>query len=104
MNDCVPAEELLTGLCGEKLLADKAYDVNSLIEFAQNQGLEVVIPPKVNRLEPREYDKHVYKERHLVECFFAKLKVYRRVSTRFEKLSVVFKAVVSIVSCLIWLQ
>lgn len=104
MNDIVPAKDLLTGLFGKKLLADKAYDVNSLIDFAQSQRLEAVIPPKVNRLEQREYDKHTYKERHLVECFFAKLKVYRRISTRFEKLSVVFKATVSIASCLIWLQ
>ena len=100
----MPAKDLISGLLGEKLLADKAYDVNSLIDFAREQRLEVVIPPKMNRLEQREYDKHVYKERHLVECFFAKLKVYRRVAIRFDKLSIVFKAAVSIVSCLIWLQ
>ncbi len=55
-----------------------------------------------NRINQREYDRLIYKERHLVDCFFAKLKVFRRVSTRYEKLVKIYKATVLIASCLVW--
>jgi transposase len=58
-----------------------------LINLIQANGTEAVIPPRTNRKEQREYDKHLYKERHLVECFINKIKHYRQVFTRFEKLS-----------------
>ena len=104
VNDIVPAPILLEGLLGEKLLADKAYDANKLIEFALQQQMEVVIPPTAQRLVQRDYDRHVYKERHLVECFFEKLKEFRRIATRYDKLSITFRAAVMIAACLIWLQ
>lgn len=103
VNDIVPAVGLIEGLLGEKLLADKAYDANKLIELARKQHMEVVIPSTAQRLEQRDYDRHTYKERHLVECFFEKLKEFRRVATRYDKLSIVFKASVMIAACLIWL-
>lgn len=104
INDIVPAKSLLEGLSGEKLLADRAYDADKLIEFAKIQQLELVIPPKKNRKHKRKYDKHTYKERHLVECVFAKLKVFRHVATRYDKLAITFKASVMIAACMIWLQ
>nr|VFK07904.1 MAG: Transposase DDE domain-containing protein [Candidatus Kentron sp. H] len=65
---------------------DKAYDCDKLIEQSKGRGIISVIPSKANRKELREYDKRVYKEHHLVECFNGKLKQFRRVFSRFEKL------------------
>ena len=64
---------------------DKAYDADKLIEQLRKQGIIPVIPPKANRKEPREYDKHVYKERHLIECFIGKIKQFCSAFSRFEK-------------------
>ncbi len=65
---------------------------------------EAVIPPKANRKEQREYDKEFYKERHLIENFFNKIKQYRRVFSRFEKLSRNYLAFCQFASVLIWLR
>jgi transposase len=104
VNDIVPATALIEGLFGDKLLADRAYDANKLIELATRQQMEIVIPPTAQRLIQREYDHHAYKERHLIECFFEKLKEFRHVATRYDKLSIAFRASVMIAACLIWLQ
>ena len=104
VHDIVPACDLITGLQADQTIADKAYDADRFLDLATEQGSEIIVPPKSNRLEQREFDRHIYKERHLVECFFAKIKVFRRVSTRYEKLAVTFRAMVLIASCLVWLQ
>ena len=104
VNDIVPACDLIEGLLAEKLLADRAYDANKLLALAERQNHEMVIPPMPGRRIQREYDSHVYKERHLVDCFFARLKSFRRVATRYDKLAITFKASVMLASCLIWLQ
>ena len=99
VNDTVPACGLL-----EDLLADRAYDANKLLALAERQNHDVVIPLTPRRLEQREYDIHVYKECHLVECFFAKLKLLRIIVTRYDKLAVTFKASVILTAYLVWLQ
>lgn len=104
INDIVPATNLIKGLSADKLLADRTYDTNKLIDLAHAQKMETVIPPTAKRKIQRDYDRHTYKERHLIECFFAKLKTYKRIAMRSEKLSITFKASVMIASCLIWLQ
>ena len=104
VNDCIPALELIGCLPAKNVIADKAYDVQYIIDHILSQGSNPVIPPKKNRVEKREYDKHLYKERHLVENFFCKLKEFRRVATRYEKLAATFLAMVNIASCLIWLR
>ena len=85
-------------------MADKGYDDDKLIKEVEANGTQAVIPPRANRREQREYDKHLYKERHLVECFINKIKHYRRVFSRFEKLSKNFLGFLSFVSALIWLR
>ena len=75
------------GLLAEKLLADRAYTANKLFALAERQSHEVAIPPVKGILLQREYATHAYKERHLVECFFAKIKSFRRAATRYDKLS-----------------
>lgn len=104
VHDISPAPRLISGLFADFVLADKAYDAQAFIEAACSQGSHVVIPPRSNRREQRYSDRHIYKERHLIECFFAKLKGFRRIATRYEKLSQTFKAAVMIAACLVWLQ
>ena len=65
---------MIQGIDAKALLADRGYEVNKIIEKAQSMGMEVVIPPKKNRMEQRDYDKDLYKIRHLVENTFLMLK------------------------------
>lgn len=104
VHDIVPACDLIAGLKAGMMIADRAYDANRFITVAEKQGMMVVIPPKSNRLKQRKFDRHLYKERHLVECFFAKIKAFRRISTRYDKLAVSFRAAVLIAACMAWLQ
>jgi transposase len=104
VNDIVPACDLIAGLKAKMTIADKAYDADKFIALVRRRGSMVVVPPISTRLEQRWFDKHLYKERHLVECFFAKIKVFRRISTRYDKLAVTFRAAVLIAACMAWLQ
>lgn len=63
-----------------------------------------MIPPKRNRTHPREYDKHLYKARHLIENFFAKLKQYRAIATRYDKLAQNFQGAIYLAATVIWLN
>jgi len=66
--------------------------------------MEAVIPPRGNRTEPREVDWFVYKESHLMVCLFNKIKHYRRIFSRFEKLARNYMGMPRFVSALIWLR
>jgi transposase len=77
---------LLDGLSAEAVLADKGYDADGIVEAVEEGGAEAVIPPRSNRKHQRNYDKALYKERNLIERFFNKIKHFRRVATRYEKL------------------
>ena len=102
--DIKPAADLIRGKVATNILADKGYDFNEFIELIEVQSQQPVIPPRCNRLEQREYDRHTYKERHLVEVFFNKIKHFRRVSTRYEKLARNYLAFVQFASCMVWLR
>lgn len=103
-HDCTQAEALVADLDFERLLADESYDVDTFVQHLVALGVEVVIPPRANRIEQREYDKHWYKERHLVECFINKIKHYRRIFSRFEKYASRYLAFLSFAGALIWLR
>ena len=103
-HDSVMAATLIEGFDAEFTIADKAYDAEKIIAMILEQSSIPVIPPRNNRRSQRDYDKHIYKERHLVECFFCKIKEFRRISTRFEKLGKTFLAMATIAACLIWLR
>ena len=85
--DITQAEPLLDHVEPEAFLADKGYDSDALIETLEARGITPVIPPKANRKEPRKTDFALYRERNLVERFFCKLKQYRAISTRYDKLA-----------------
>ena len=106
-SDLVGADQLLPGLPADALLADKAYDADErvLAVLAVLAAAEVtaVIPPKRNRVMPREYDREWYQARHLIENFFQKLKQYRAIATRYDKLARNFLAGVHLASACILL-
>lgn len=72
------------------MLMDRAYEGDAMREIIRNFGMEPVVPPKKNRLEPWEYDRELYKKRNEVERLFRRLKGFRRVFSRFEKLDIMF--------------
>ena len=95
---------LIKGLPAQELLADKAYDSDAIVQEALDRGMEVVIPSKANRKTPRTLDSLKYRARHLVENHFQRMKIYRRVATRYEKLDSRFFSIVCLVGAMKWLQ
>lgn len=105
IHDSTEAETALSDipLEGSTVLADKAYGSTAIRTFIKDAGGEYCIPPKSNEKNPWECDWWLYKERHLVECFFQKLKLFRRIATRYDKLAKRFLAIVQLGCIMIWL-
>jgi transposase len=103
VSDVTHAQALIEGFEPDAVLADKGYDANHVLEYLAQREIEAVIPPKANRVEQREYDRHVYKDRNLVERFFCRLKQFRRIATRYEKLARNFFGMLSLACSYIWL-
>ena len=101
---CKYGEKLIDGIDAEVLLADKGYDSSSIIDCAVKAGMQVVIPPKRNRKDQREYDEYLYRLRHLVENAFLHLKRWRGVATRYAKNTSSFLAAVHIRCIALWLK
>lgn len=101
-SDCKYAAKLIEGIDATALLADGGYDTNEIFELAIAAGMQAVIPPKKNRLEQREYDKYLYKLRHLVKNACLHLKRWRGIATRYAKNSASFVAAVRIRCIAIW--
>ena len=105
--DLEGSDALLPGLLDaiEAFLADKAYDAQKrVLDLLQTAGVKTVIPPKSNRKEQRDYDQDMYKSRHLIENFFAKLKQYRAIATRYDKRACAFLGAIYFAASVIWLN
>jgi transposase len=87
------------------LIADKAFDAEErgLAPLAR-AGKAAIIPPKATRKNPRPYDRDLYKARHLIENFFAKLKQYRAIATRYDKRACNFLAAIHLAAAVTWLN
>jgi transposase len=96
------AEELLGDIHDAYVIGDRAYSAKALVDMLNAHGCQVVIPANPTHMQ-REYDAHLYKDRHLVEIFFQRIKRFRRVAMRFEKLAQNFLAFIFLASSLIWL-
>ncbi|WP_427901813.1 transposase [Metalysinibacillus jejuensis] len=81
---------------GSNVLGDKAYGAKAIRDKLTSKGARYTIPPRTNAKEPWSVDWYLYKERHIVECFFNKIKHFRRVATRYDKLATSFLAFVYI--------
>lgn len=90
-------------LRGKLILADKGYDSDKFVRWVEERGGIAVIPSRITAKEPRNTDWHTYKERHLVENLFLKLKNNRRFATRYEKKAIFFGAVTLLACILFWL-
>jgi transposase len=103
-NDITQASDLLREFNGAQVLADKGYDSSELVAQLESQNCIPIIPSRSNRKEPRDYDEHTYKERHLIECFFSKIKYFRRVFSRFDKKASSFMGFLAYASVILWLR
>ena len=103
-HDLTQAEGLINAFRFEHVIADKGYDADVFRQTIADQGALAVIPARKNRIEPPNYDAHLYKERHLVECFINKIKWFRRIFTRYDKLARRYTAFLHFASTLIWLR
>jgi transposase len=103
-HDSPQASDLLAGLSFERIIADRGYAGQTVVEMVVSSGAEAVIPPHQRAKDQRAYDRWWYRERHLVECFINKLKQYRRVFSRFDKLAHRYLGFIQFTSVLIWLR
>jgi len=89
-------------MVAEHLVADRGYDTNAILQQAAQQGMNPVIPPRKHRVVQREYDKHLYKLRHLVENAVLRLKGWRGIATRYAKRASSYLAIVQIRCLVLW--
>lgn len=103
-NDITQAEALIENLFPEYVLADKGYDADKFVLLLKKRNAKVIIPSRLNRRIQRVIDLDLYKERHLIECCIGKLKHFRRVFSRFDKLAKNYLSFVQFASTIIWLR
>ena len=104
-HDLFAADQLLPSMKAHIFLADQAYDANERVhDVLQPAGKSAVIPPKSNREAPRTYDRHLYRERYLIENLFCNFKQYRAIATQCEKTAWHFLAAVYLVAAANWLK
>jgi transposase len=104
VHDVTQAQALIEQMQPEAVLADKAYDADVLLACIESKNAKAVIPPKANRKQQREFDRHQYRNRNVIERFFARLKQFRRVATRYDKLASRFGSFVALAASVLWLR
>ena len=104
VHDITVAPSLIADVKAEIVMADGGYDSDKFRRQIEKQGATACIRPRRNRKVKMEFDKEQYRERHLVECFFQKLKRNRRICTRYEKLADRFLAFIYLACILLWLK
>jgi transposase len=103
-NDITQAESLVNGLCADYVIADKGYDAKPFVLKLKARNCEAVIPSRSNHKEQRMIDEHLYKERHLIENQIGKLKHFRRVFSRFDKLAKNYLSFIYLANTVVWLR
>ena len=101
LNDCTQALSLLAGMSGNHIIADKGYDADYIVNAVHAMGAQAVIPPMRHRRIQRAYCTELYKKRNLIERLFSKMKQFRRIATRYDKLAINFQSFVYF--CAVWL-
>jgi transposase len=105
VHDLVGADALLPQIAAPILIADKAYDADErVIRPLAKAAKRAVIPLRRNRAQSRDFDKHLYQARHLIENFFCKLKQFRAIATRYDKTARNFLAAIHLAAATIWLN
>ena len=103
-QDAQACELFFDEVRGQRVLDDKAFDIDELRGKLARHGCMACIPPKSNRKNQYYYDEELYKRRHVVENFFGRIKIYRRIATRYEKLAETYMGFVTIAAILDWLH
>lgn len=103
-GDAPQAEPLIEDLPAQVVMADTAYDADHFRQAIADKGALAVIPNNPSRAKKLPLDKHLYAQRHLVECCFSRLKQFRRVATRFEKTARNYLAVLTLAAIVLWLR
>jgi transposase len=103
-GDAPEGARLIDGLEAEVVMADAAYDSDRLRGDIERKGAVAVIPNNPSRARKYPLDKHLYAQRHLIECCFSKLKQFRRIATRFEKTAANYLAMIALAATVLWLR
>lgn len=104
-NDAPMAELLLNDLPkGATVLADRAYDADWIRDVIDDQDCRACIPTKSNRIDHIAFSKRTYKKRNLIERFFSKIKQFRRIATRYDRLALTYLAMVKLAAARLWLR
>ena len=103
-GDAPQAEPLIEGLPADIVMADTAYDSDRLRKTIADKGAKAVIPNNPSRAQKYPLDKHLYAQRHLIECCFSKLKQFRRIATRYEKTAQNYRAMIALAATILWLR
>ena len=93
---------MLDGIETGSVIADKGYESNRILGYILSKGTTAVIPAKVNRREPWEYNRELYRQRNQIERAFNKLKHWRQIATRYDRRSLYFLSALYLVSSVIW--
>jgi putative transposase len=104
VHDSTKAEALIAGLPAESLIADKAFDSDRFRAHLADRSTTAVIPSNASRARAIPYDRHLYKERHLVELFINKIKHFRRVATRYDKTIASYASFVAVAGFMLWMR
>ncbi len=99
--DTVGVEPLIEGMSFDALIADKAFDSNSIIADLDERGAKIVISQHSRRTKPIPLDEEMYKWRHLIENFFCKLKEFKRIAMRADKTDRSFNAIIHLAAAVI---
>jgi len=103
-NDITQAEQLVKNFAADYVIADKGYEAEALVLKLRERNSAVVIPSRCNHKVQRKIDEHLYKERHLIENQIGKLKQFRRVFSRFDKLAKNYLSFIYFASTVVWLR
>lgn len=104
MHESTKAEALIAGLVAENVIGDKAFDSDRFRAHLAARGTAAVIPSNASRSRATSYDRHLYKERHLVECFINKIKHFRRMATRYDKTIASYASFVAVASFMLLMR
>ena len=97
------AHDLIADMPCASLVADKGYDANALVMSIEASGAQAVIPPRSNRIAPRQYDRCAYRARNLIERFFNRIKQFRGLATRYDRNPENYLAALKLAATRIWL-
>lgn len=104
VHDVTQAGTLIEGISAGVVIADKAFDADALLDHIRASGARAVIPARSNRLTTRRLDRKRYRRRNLIERFFCRLKHFRRIATRYDKLAQRFASFIALTAAVVWLN